>query len=143
MSLRYTRQPGDEAYRKVSLNAPRVPNTFTEFHEESETIFCNGIGVIEVRRSDGTCFLVGTENGKQPQRIRVHRNNGYFSIDEQIPTARLWIQRSDGTGIRYKTPIVWEADPENRRIRCMVPGGVNSLRLVGDPYFQAVYELFE
>lgn len=143
MSLRYTRQSGDQSYRKVSLSSSKAPGSFTEFREENETIFCNDKIVLEIRKTDGTCVIVGTELGNEPQRVKVQRKGNVFAMDNRIPVARLWVQKSDGTGIRYKAPSQWEEDPENRSIRCLVPGGIGSLRLVGDSYFHAAFELFE
>ncbi len=135
----YTRRVGDKAYRKVNITVPNEPK-FTDFSIGGECVnYPDREVVLEVLRENGSTELYyqGT------QAVFNYRKPGAdtIRIPKDVPTARLWIRRLDGTGILYKIPSQLPVEDTAKVFR--IPGGVSNVEVVGDKYFAMVYEIQE
>lgn len=132
----YIRKPGDKAYRRVNITAFGTPK-FTEFTAAAEPVsYPDTAVVLEVLREDGTSEL-HYERAPGPVSYKAIGKDK-FCISRGVPTERLWLCRSDGTGIPYKVPS--QLSEENGLAVFHVPCGTNGMELFGDQYFAKVYE---
>ena len=133
----YTRTNRDKAYRKVNITATANPK-FVDFKEPGEVVnYPNMAVVLEVLHYDGTTELY--YEGAQGSVANKAGSPDTFGIISNVPTARLWVCRTDGTGIPYKIP---ENLPQKDGLALvLVPAGTRDMEIVGDKYFEKVYEL--
>lgn len=134
----YTRKPGDKAYRKVSITAAGTPR-FTDFVVSGELISYPDVAVVlEVLRDDGTTKLYYDRDPAPASCKAITMDT--FCISQGVPTERLWIRRSDGTGIPYKVPSGLKL--QNGLPVFQVPCGTANMEVCGDQYFEKVYSGF-
>ena len=133
----YIRQPNDIAYRKVNITVTANPK-FTELKEAGEPGSDPDTGVVlEVLRNDGSTYL----HYEGAIGLATYKVNGSdkFSMGSGLPIARLWVRKTDGTGILYKIP--GNLPEAERCVEVLVPFGVHNAEIVGDKYFDKIYEL--
>lgn len=132
----YVRRSGDKKYRKVSI--VKVEDVrYQDFVSLGESVAYSDIQVLEVLREDGTTELFH-EGGVETANY-TYNNMDRFLIGKNVPLARVWVRRTDGTGIPYKVPN--ELPLMGNSAVFKVPGGVQGLELFGDKYFEMVYKL--
>ena len=133
----YTIKNRDKAYRKVTITASANPK-FVDFKEPGEVVpYPNTSVVLEVLHHDGTTELY--YEGAQGTATYKAVGPDKFGINSNVPTTRLWVTRTDGTGIPYKIP---ENLPQKDGLALvLVPAGTHDMEIVGDKYFEKVYEL--
>lgn len=132
----YVRRNGDLKYRKVSIQNTAIPS-YTEFTGPGESVSYSEVQVLEVLREDGTTQLY-YDGGAQLASYSP-RGLDVFVLSHGIPRARLWMRRSDGTGIHYKVPA--ELPKVGANVEFRVPSGVRNMELFGDKYLEMVYHL--
>lgn len=137
--MQYIRQENDKAYRLVrvdGLNTILPP--FQDFSSDRQIIAYQNTEVIEIRSKDG-----GDHIEMHPERYPViytsALNGRGFSLPADCPVGRLWIRSSNDTGIMYKLPN--QLKQEGRRKIVFIPGGIANIKLCGDAYFNAAFEL--
>lgn len=132
----YIRRTGDKSFRKVSIQSGAIPR-FTEFTGPGEAVQYLSTQVVEILREDGTTALF---HDGAPE-IANYSTSGVdkFLMSQAIPRERLWVRRSDGTGIPYKVPADLELVGGN--VTLQIPCGVGGMELYGDKYFEMVYQL--
>lgn len=136
--MTYTRRAGDEEYRAVSLANNNLPK-FTPFINDGQTINYVGDTVLEIKRTDGSTFLVYDAGANQRRKVAARRNGNQILVTGGIPTARMWL-RDEATGIEYKLPArLPQNQGGNTYFKIMNASG--DLRLVGDKYFNMVYDI--
>ncbi len=132
----YTRKAGDKAYRKVNITVSSEPQ-FTDFSIGGECVsYPDKEVVLEVLRENGSTEL--HYQGSRATLAYLKAGADTIRILKDVPTARLWIRRVDGTGILYKVPSQLPVEDTAKVLR--VPGGVANVELVGDKYLNMVYE---
>lgn len=133
----YIRQPNDKAYRKVNITVAANPK-FTDFKEASEPVsYSDTAVVLEILRNDGTTYL--HYEGAVGQATYKVNGTDKFSMGSGLPIARLWIRKTDGSGIMYKIP--GNLPEVERCVEILVPFGVHNVEIVGDKYFDKIYDL--
>lgn len=131
----YNRHDGDMKYRKVTVLEDKQLPEFKDFTGPGESVQYMDYQVLEVLCADGTRKLI-----HDPGVVKVNATPGganKFLLDKNIPLARVWIRRSDGTGIPYKVPTDLPVKGNSMEFR--VPGGVQEMELFGDEYFEKVF----
>lgn len=130
---KYQKKPGDLRFRIVALTVNIEP----EFqHFKTDVISYGDDKVLEILREDGKTVLEYGE--KSPTHIVVTPYKYGFSIQSDIPTARLWVREIGCTnGTYYKVPM--ELSVENGRKWFLLPAGLQEYELCGDKYFEKVY----
>lgn len=132
----YVRRSGDVKYRKVNIQNASVPN-YADFTSPGESIAYSDVQVVEVLRADGSTELFH-EGGVEIANYCA-AGPDKFLISQNIPRARMWMRRSDGTGIAYKVPV--DLPAKSGSVEFRVPCGVQGMELFGDKYFEAVYQM--
>lgn len=133
----YTKQNRDKAYRKVTITASANPK-FVDFKEPGEQVpYPNVAVVLEVLHHDGTTELY--YEGAQGSATYKASGPDKFEIHNAVPVTRLWVRRTDGTGIPYKIPD--NLPQKNGLAQVQVPAGTHEMEIVGDKYFEKVYDL--
>ena len=89
--------------------------------------------------TDKTTEII-TESDRSVREYSVLIETNTIRISKNTPVARLWVEDTKHPGIRYKTPLHWK-EIEGNLICCQSPAGVSRIKLVGDRYFDAMYEL--
>lgn len=132
----YIRRTDDVKYRKVSIKSAIIP-VFEEFTGVAEAVQYTDLQVVEVLRKDGSTALFH-ESGVE---VASYSPGGpdRFLISQNIPRERIWMRRTDGTGIPYKVPN--ELPVKGNSVEFRVPCGVQGMELFGDKYFEMVYQL--
>lgn len=133
--LYYTRQDKDEAYRIITIEFD-VVGEFRAFDSISQRINYSENQVIEIRETSGSRILVyaGT---KRPCVYSCVGNQ--LNLSSNVPLNRLWIRRLDENGFFYKFPD--GASIGNGGISVYIPAGATGVKLVGDQYFEKVYDI--
>ncbi len=130
---RYEKRQDDISYRIVSLDSAELRNYLTFDNQVLNLTKENEL--LEVLQADGSIKLV--LSGAQGT---IH----YRILGEEIlllnscPRKRLWIRRTDGTGMRYKCPEEWEKRPDSNIWYCRIGSGAD-VELTGDRYLNAAY----
>lgn len=132
----YVRRSGDKKYRKVSIQSEVVPG-YQDFTAPGEAVQYTDFQVVEILREDSTTELFH-EGGVETANY-AYGGTDRFLIGKNIPLARVWMRRTDGTGIPYKVPN--ELPSKGTSAEFKVPGGVQGMELFGDKYFEMVYKL--
>lgn len=132
----YIRRSGDKKYRKVSIQSEILP-TFKDFTSPGEAVQYTDFQVVEVERMDGTTELY--HEGGTEAASYTPGGADRFLLNKNIPLARVWMRRTDGTGIPYKVPMELPVKGSSAEFR--VPCGVQGMELFGDKYFEMVYKL--
>lgn len=132
----YVRRNGDVKYRKVNIQSEVLPQ-FKEFTSLGESVQYTDFQVLEVLRENDTTELFH-EGGVETANY-APGGLDRFLLNKNIPLARVWMRRSDGTGIPYKVPV--ELPVKGNSMELRVPGGVQGMELFGDKYFEMVFKL--
>lgn len=130
--MTYFKQSDDKQFRVVNIAQTNV-GKFQKF--DTDKIDYPASCVIEVEKEDGTTRI---EYGQTRQVVNVVIYGDCLHIPAHIPTARLWIREKDNPSMYYKVP---EPQKKDTIALILVPGGPQNVELVGDQYFDAVYEL--
>lgn len=130
----YVRRTGDVKFRKVSVLEAELPG-YQVFTAPGESVQYKDFQVVEVLRDDGTTHLFHEPGVVKVNYTAISLNR--FLIDKNVPLARVWMRRNDGTGIEYKVPAALPVVGNSVEVR--VPSGVQDMELFGDKYFQMVY----
>lgn len=134
---RYTVKHGDKAYRKVNIRSTVVPK-YEDVPEVGQVVnYPDNLVVLEVLRNDGTSEIY--YDGPTFSLRHINAGTNIIAMDKDIPTERLWIRGTDGTGIPYKVPT--NLPVIDGRIEFYVPYGAQRAELFGDKYFEKVYDL--
>lgn len=130
----YVRRAGDMKYRKVSIQSEVIP-AYKEFAAPGEVVQYTDMQVVEVLRDNGSSELF-----YEPGVTKVNAAPGGANrllLDSNVPTVRLWMRRTGGTGIPYKVPDNLPISGNSKEFR--VPCGVQGVELFGDKYFQMIF----
>lgn len=133
----YERKEREKAYRRVNITAAANPK-FTDFNEPGELVsYPDAAVVLEVLREDGTTEL--HYNGAVGTATYKAGGTNQFLMSKSVPITRLWVRKSDGTGIPYKIPA--GLPEKDGLMEVLVPCGTLEMEIVGDKYFEMVYDL--
>lgn len=136
--MEYIKRPEDVKYRRVQLDRSTEPE-FVPFAGEGERITYPDTVVLEVVKSSGETQLVYDNHGEPRRTVNYNKNGNTVTMVGGIPTARLWL-RDELTGMEYKIP---DGLPKNQNnyLYFQIGNAAMNLRLVGDKYFDKVYEI--
>lgn len=132
----YIRRNGDVKYRKVSIQSEILPQ-YKEFTSAGESVQYTDFQVLEVLRENGTSELF--HEGGVETASYAPGGPDRFLLGKNIPLVRVWMRRSDGTGIPYKVPT--ELPVKGSSVEFRVPCGIQGMELFGDRYFEMIYKL--
>lgn len=133
----YTRKENDKAYRRINIAVAANPK-FTEFNEAGEQVgYPDTAVVLEVLRNDGSTELY--YDGAVGSATYKADGIDKFCMNNYVPISRLWVRRSDGTGIPYKIP--GNLPEKDGLVTVLVPFGVHNAEIAGDKYFEKIYDL--
>ena len=134
----YTKKQKDKQYRKVSIASETMP-PFKDFAGPADTIQYTDGQVLEVVDENG-CVKLYHEDGVESVSYTTGGQDKLL-ISRTVPLARVWMRKADGSGIPYKVPIDLPPNASGGSVELKVPGGVQSVELYGDQYFEMVYKL--
>ena len=98
-----------------------------------------GDTVLEIKKTDGSTFLVYDDGAKARRKVAAKRSGNQIIVTGGVPTARMWL-RDEATEIDYKLPAkLPQNQGGNTYFQIMNMSG--SMRLVGDKYFNMVYDI--
>ena len=134
MPITYYKQDDDKQFRVVNITQTNV-GKFQKF--DTEKIDYPASCVIEVEKEDGTTRI---EYGQTRQVVNVVIYGDCLHIPAHIPIARLWVRDRENPGMHYKVP---ELKKDGTIALMLILGGPKNVELVGDQYFEAIYELHQ
>lgn len=132
--MTYYKQVDDKQYRVVNVAKTNV-GRFQPF--DTDKIDYPASCVIEIEKEDGTTRI---EFGQTRQIVNVVNFGDNMHIPAHIPIARLWVRDRENPGMHYKVP---ELKKDGTIALMLIPGGSQNVELVGDQYFEAIYELHQ
>lgn len=131
--MKYIKGENDTQFRVVNLNNVEEPQ-FQVFSRNVVDYPKNC--VVEVKKADGSTWI---EYGRERQIANVCVFGNCLFVPAHIPLARLWVRERDKNGIWYKVPL--QPKVENQNAYVLIPGNPSSVELIGDAYFNAVFDL--
>jgi len=139
--MEYIKKSDDKQYRKVNLNQTGVPK-YTDFVSDNQSVTYPANTVLEILRYDGTTHLE-YDGGGIRKTVNYALSGSQIRLSADIPLARLWVR--DNTGLLYKVPSHLPADeaalPSGGYVSFALAGHAGTVSLVGDKYFDMVYDI--
>ena len=138
--MNYKREADDVCFRIVGLKVTAVPD-FEKFTIDNQVISIPDeqlfAKVLEIQRKDGSTFVKGPDRKIEKFYTVLGNDKIYFPSD--LPYARLWVKHTNYPLPCYKVPNVLEEEASTKRVYIQFYGGAQNAELIGDKYFNAVY----
>ena len=131
MAFNYQKRGNEKHYRLVSLMNDTI-GPWTEF--EGPRVEYPEQCVLEVEYEDGS-LAVEYERGVSV--VSVGRDGNQLFFSKEIPVARMWVRNA--SGMMYKVPSGLKE--RDGKVYMLIPGGVQSVVICGDKYFNRVYSM--
>lgn len=133
--MTYFKKGDDKQFRIVNVAEPRI-GRFQDFPAD-RVEYRDGC-VVEVLKNDGTT-CVEYDHARQRVIVSISYEKKCLYIPEFVPTARLWVRMKGNKAMHYKVPS--RVEKQQGPTYILIPADPTNVELVGDQYFDAVYEL--
>lgn len=130
----FQKGPDDAEYRIVGLRSSSE-DKYKPFGSQTQ-IQISQENVLEVRKNDGSEYIW---TGRNKNLVRTVHDGQNLKVHQDVPLHRLWVASDAAPKLWYKIPQPLPVDGAYHVM--VIPGGANSVKLCGDKYFCAAYDL--